>query len=163
MADKKAAAPAKGGGKAAAPQNAQQRRSSAVISLIMAVVVILAAIMPTACILIPGMLPTLCAMIGDRDKEKAATITVGAMNLVGVAQVIIKLWKEGHDFDTSFSLLVQPVNWMIMYGAAAVGWGIYFVIPGVVASFMTAGAEARIMNLRKNLEELKRIWGNEVG
>ncbi len=171
MADaknKKGAAPAKGakaGGKDGkqGTMTAHQRRSNAAVTMIMSVVVILAAVLPTACILVPGMLPTLCALIGDRDKEKAAGITVGAMNAAGVAQMVIELWKRGHDFDTAFTLLTQPGNWLIMYGAAAMGWMIYFIVPTIVASFMTAGSETRLQTLRNNLEELKRIWGPDVG
>jgi hypothetical protein len=158
----KAAAPAKAG-KADKNTMGAPKKSNSAIGLLMSACVILAILAPSACIIIPGMLPGIIALIGDRDREKSAGVTVGAMNAAGVSTVVLELWKMGHDFGHAFALLGQPLNWLIMYGAAGVGYAIYYVVPAMIASFMAVHAETRIKTLRDNQETLKRIWGPEVG
>ncbi|MBI1273837.1 MAG: hypothetical protein GC131_07115 [Alphaproteobacteria bacterium] len=159
MAKAKGKAPAA----AAAGATGTKKKGSGPVGLIMLVCVMLAILAPSACIIIPGMLPALVCLISDRDKEKAAGITVSAMNAAGVAPLVIELWKMGHSFDSAFTILGQPLNWLIMYGAAGVGWAIYATVPAMIASLMSVHAESRIKILKANQETVKKIWGADVG
>lgn len=118
--------------------------------------------LPTVLILGIGMLPTLGAMISDRRKEKYATLCVGAMNFTGVLPFIIQLWTEEHSYERAFMVIGNPITWLVMYGAAALGWAIYFVAPGIVGMYIGMRTEQRIQRLRRRQRDLVEEWGPGV-
>ena len=118
--------------------------------------------LPTVLVLGIGMLPTLVAMLGDRRREKYTTLCVGAMNFVGVMPFVAKLWSEEHSYEKAFSIMSDPFAWLSMLGAAAIGWTIYFVAPGVVAMGMAMRIEQRIVQLKRRQTELVEEWGPGV-
>ena len=109
-----------------------------------------------------GMMPTFVAMLTDRRKEKYATLCVGGMNFTGVLPFMIILWTEDHSYDKAFSLIADPFTWLVMFGAAALGWAIYFVAPGIVGMFIGIRTEQRIERLRRRQRELVEEWGPGV-
>ncbi len=123
---------------------------------------IAAVTLPSVLILGIGMLPTLAAMITDRRKEKYATLCVGCMNFTGVMPFMIRLWTEDHSYDHAFTVIADPFTWLVMYGAAALGWAIYFVAPGVVGMFIGMRTEQRIQRLRRRQRDLVEEWGPGV-
>ncbi|NQW10619.1 MAG: hypothetical protein HQ481_12155 [Alphaproteobacteria bacterium] len=118
--------------------------------------------LPTVMLLGVGMLPTLVAMLTDRRKEKYATLCVGCMNFTGVLPFMIVLWSEDHSYEKAFSLIADPFTWLVMFGAAALGWAIFFVAPGIVGMFIGMRAEQRIQRLRHRQRELVEEWGPGV-
>lgn len=118
--------------------------------------------LPTILILGIGMLPTVGAMISDRRKEKYATLCVGAMNFTGVLPFMIRLWTEDHSYERAFQMIADPFTWLVMYGAAAIGWAIYFVAPGIVGMFIGMRTEQRIQRLRRRQRDLVEEWGPGV-
>jgi hypothetical protein len=118
--------------------------------------------LPTVLILGIGMLPTLGAMLTDRRKEKYATLCVGCMNFTGVLPFMIQLWTEEHSYERAFQVIGDPFTWLVMYGAAALGWSIYFVAPGIVGMFIAMRTEQRIQRLRRRQRELVEEWGPGV-
>ena len=118
--------------------------------------------LPTVLILGVGMLPTLGAMLTDRRKEKYATLCVGCMNFMGVLPYMVQLWTEDHSYDRAFQLIGQPFTWLVMYGAAALGWAIFFIAPGIVGMFIAIRTERRIQALRRRQRELVEEWGPGV-
>jgi hypothetical protein len=118
--------------------------------------------LPTILVLGIGMLPTLGALITDRRKETYATLCVGAMNFTGVLPFMIQLWTEDHSYEHAFRVIAQPVTWLVMYGAAALGWAIYFVAPGIVGMFIGMRTEQRIQRLRRRQRDLVEEWGPGV-
>ena len=123
---------------------------------------IAAVTLPTVLILGIGMLPTLAAMITDLRNEKYATLCVGCMNFTGVLPFMIRLWTEGHSYDQAFTVIADPFTWLVMYGAAALGWAIYFVAPGIVGMFIGMRTEQRIQRLRRRQRDLVEEWGPGV-
>ena len=118
--------------------------------------------LPTILILGIGMLPTVGAMISDRRKEKYATLCVGAMNFTGVLPFMITLWTEDHSYERAFQIIADPFTWLVMYGAAAIGWSIYFVAPSIVGMFIGMRTEQRIQRLRRRQRDLVEEWGPGV-
>ena len=118
--------------------------------------------LPTVLILGIGMLPTAAALLTDRRKEKYATLCVGCMNFMGVLPFMIKLWTEDHSYDHAFTVIADPFTWLVMYGAAALGWSIYFVAPGIVGMFIAVRTEQRIQRLKKRQRDLIEEWGPGV-
>lgn len=119
-------------------------------------------VMATTVLFIIGMIPTAVAFVIDRDPEKPAPITVGALNFCGCLPFAIDLWMRGNTLAALGKMLTNPVSWLIMYGAAAVGWAFYFGIPPMVASAEVMRAEKRVAELRQKKAELVGSWGPEV-
>ncbi len=124
--------------------------------------IFLVTIWSTACLIVPGMLPTLVALVTDRDREKALALTVGATNFAGCLPFVLQLWAMGQNVDNALKLMRDPMTWLVMYAAAGIGYLIYMIVPDFVATIMAGSANGKIARLQKNLEELQRQWGPDV-
>lgn len=109
-----------------------------------------------------GMLPTLVAYIVDRRGDRHAVKTVGYMNGCGVAIVAEEMWAGEHTWRRALDLLGDPVNWLIMFGAAAVGWVLFFALPPMVKAYMKVTQELRLKTLTNQQEKLLKEWGEDV-
>jgi len=121
-----------------------------------------ALVMPTTLLLLAGLIPTVVAFIIDRDPDKSAPLTVGAMNFCGIMPFCIKLWQGGHTIDLTLRLLSQPGNWLVMYGAAAFGWLLYYGIPPLVVNAMVMREQQKIRELEQARAALVADWGPEI-
>lgn len=119
-------------------------------------------IFPTFVLMLIGMAPTYIAIIADDDPQKSGATAVGAMNIAGLSPFIIDLWTKGQTLDHLFQILRESTSWVIILGAAGVGWLIVFAMPQMLAAIAVARAESRLRILRQNMENLKAIWGPEV-
>ena len=143
----------------------RSRRKQSSSATITALVILLPAgliFMPMAVLLAVGMIPTAVAYVVDRDPDKTAPMTVGALNFVGVVAYAIALWQTGHSMAALTRLLTDPFTWLVMYGSAALGWGLYYGIPPAVAGWITMRAESRIARRVAEQQELVAEWGREV-
>lgn len=119
-------------------------------------------VLPTTILIVAGMLPTIVAFIIDRDPEKSAPITVGAMNFCGVMPFAIQLWEGGHSMPVVMGLLSAPVTWFLMYGAAGIGWLLYYGLPPIIAAAVVFRDEVRMRDLDAQRRELVEEWGPDV-
>src|SRR3546814_15554278 len=81
------------------------------------------------------------------------------MNVTGVLPFIIRLWIEEHSYERAFQVIGDPITWLVMYGAAALGWAIYFVAPGIVGMFIGMRPDNRIQRLRRRQRDHAEEWG----
>jgi len=102
------------------------------------------------------------AYVVDRDPEKTAPMTVGALNFVGVVTFLINLWQAGHTMAALSKVMSDPFAWLVMYGAAGLGWSLYYGIPPAVAGWITLRAQSRIARRVEEQQELVAHWGSEV-
>lgn len=119
-------------------------------------------VLPTTMIFGVGMIPTMVAYMIDRDPEKPAPIIVGGLNFCGCMPFAILLWIQGHTMGVAMKMLANPITWLVMYGAAALGWAFYYGIPPAVANAEIRSAEKRVEELRMRKSELVQQWGPEV-
>lgn len=143
-----------------ATRSASAASTKAIILLVVAGLLVFT--LPTVLILCVGMLPTFAAFLIDRRREKYTTLCVGSMNFVGVIPFLATLWTEDHSFEMAFTILGDPIGWLMMLGSAGIGWAIYFVAPNIVAMFMAARIEQRIERLKNRQTELVEEWGPGV-
>jgi len=118
--------------------------------------------LPSTLLLTVGMIPTVVAYVVDRDPEKTAPMTVGALNFVGVVTFLINLWQAGHTMAALSKVMTDPFAWLVMYGAAGLGWSLYYGIPPAVAGWITLRAQSRIARRVEEQQELVAHWGSEV-
>jgi len=142
------------------PRSAQSVASKVIGGLI--VVGVCVWVLPTVLVLVIGMAPTIVAFFTDRRKEKYAAFCVGAMNLLGVLPVALGMWTRDHSMDSAMRNVTNVFNWFLMYGAAAIGWGLYAVTPAIVAFVLRVQIERRITKMQGYQRELIDEWGEGV-
>ncbi|MCB1682409.1 MAG: hypothetical protein H6858_08660 [Rhodospirillales bacterium] len=118
--------------------------------------------LPTALMLIIGMLPTVGAMLSSRGEQKARAISVACMNFAGCFPFLLKLWAAGRTFDTGIKIIANPVVFIIVYSMAAMGYLIDMFLAGYVASFLYQRGRARLVTIETRQQELVQRWGEEV-
>jgi hypothetical protein len=109
-----------------------------------------------------GLLPTLVALFTDTDPRHSGLTTIGFLNLAGVVPFIVELWEKGQTMDAAFGIIRQPMNWLIMFGAAGVGQLILYVVPLAVTMLAVVRTERRMAVLKEGLKQLDGIWGPDV-
>lgn len=136
--------------------------SSAWIGLVIIILLFTTVAFPTIIVIFVGMMPTLACYIIDPTPGRYAFRCVASMNFAGVAPFLRQLWTHGHDISSAMDIIGDPFSWLVFYGAAAFGWGLFFSVPGVVSAVKTLSAERRVNSLRSRQNELAEEWGTVV-
>lgn len=148
----------------AAKESRQNRAGKGTMKIVL-VMAIIGGIIPfgvPTLLICAGLLPTLVALFTDTDPDKSSTATIGFMNLAGVLPFLVDLWKKGQTMDVAIVILREPRTWLIMFGAAAIGHLLLFIIPPIMTSMTISRMESRLSSLKEGLEQLRAIWGPEV-
>ena len=142
------------------PRSAQSTASKLIGGVI--VVGVCVWVLPTVLVLVVGMAPTIVAFFTDRRREKYAAFCVGFMNLLGVLPVALGMWTRDHSMDSAMRNVTNIFNWFMMYGAAAIGYGLYSVTPAIVAFVLRVQIERRITKMQGYQQDLIDEWGEGV-
>ncbi len=144
--------------------NASNAGSGAFIAiLVLCATAFLAVVsMPVFMVAAAGMVPTFTAYFIDREPEKYAPMTVGAFNGVGVLPFVLDLWTGLTTVNAALEILIDPFTWLVMYGAASVGWIVYLGMPTFAAVWIDAQTEAQVVRLRKEQAKLLEDWGEDL-
>ncbi|GIL40127.1 hypothetical protein [Roseiterribacter gracilis] len=118
---------------------------------------------PVTIIVGVGMLPTAVAFYVDRSPQKSTALTVGALNACGVVPWVIQLFQDGFSMQHAMLILAKSNTWLAMYGAAAAGWMMDYIVPPAVAHGMVMQHGVRIRDLERRQDVLREAWGDEVG
>ena len=116
----------------------------------------------TFILLVVGMLPTAVVYFVDNSKTRSLFHTVMACNLAGVLPFVGELWASGNQTSMVGMMLSDMQRLLIMYSAAALGWGLMYVCP-IAARFMISGINTHnIQKLKHRQKRLEEEWGEEV-
>lgn len=140
----------------------KKKKKGGALTLILLIVPAALIVLPTTILFGIGMIPTIVAYVIDRDPDKSAPITVGGLNFCGCMPFAIDLWKHQHTIGAAAKVFADPLSWLVMYSAAAVGWGIYYGIPPIVAGMEVTRAEKRVEVLKQKKVALVQEWGPDV-
>lgn len=117
---------------------------------------------PVMLVVIIAMLPTFTAAITDRRPEKTAALCVGGCNLSATIPFVIHLVLTERGMAIFWGFVNDYTAWLVTYGAAAIGWGLVWIIPkGMVRLSNWMGARD-LSGLRKRQQELIDEWGVEL-
>lgn len=130
----------------------------AIVTLLVAAGVFL----PSTLLLAGCLVPTFVAALIDNAQPRTAWLTVGCMNFAGAMPSWLTLLENGHRIDQSFELLMQASTLILAYGAAGVGWLIYFNITPFVAGILVMRNEKRLKDIEKRQAALVAKWGRDV-
>ena len=109
-----------------------------------------------------GFLPTVVAYFVDDTEKKDLYKTVRATNLAGILPSMMELTRHGNPGAALQIAMSDPSTWLIVYGSAAIGYGlIWFCRWGSYFS-MIAAAETRIYLLEQAEKHLIDEWGEEI-
>jgi len=120
-------------------------------------------LLPTTVVAAFLLLPTIVALLTDGTPGRSVTVTVGLLNGVGTLPAVMHLWTEGHHFAQALRTVGEPIFWLIAYGAAALGWGVFLGLPPLLRRYYQVATDTRIKQLRKRQDDLRDLWGDEVG
>lgn len=118
--------------------------------------------LPTVTVFLIGMIPTLVCSIVDLTPGRFALRCVAAMNFAGVAPFLKLLWIDGHDMSAALGIITDPFAWLVFYGTAGFGWGLFFSVPGLISAVQTLNAERRVNALRARQNALAEEWGSSI-
>ncbi len=140
----------------------QGNNRGALVAFVLAMIISGALFIPTAVLVMIGMLPAIVAFLIDDDRKKSLSMTVALMNGAGVIPFVIELWHKGQTLHETFAIIQQPMVWLFMYGGAAMGWLIIYSVPAVVQALLTHRASVRIADIDKRHADLVVQWGEDV-
>lgn len=109
-----------------------------------------------------GMLPAIFAMVLDRGSGRFVAKTVSACNFIGTMPFLADMAMAYDPSIVAKEFMVEPVTWLIIYGAAMVGWMMIWVIPQTTLMIFTMRADMKINALKEEQEKLLDEWGDEV-
>ncbi len=102
--------------------------------------------------------PIFAASFLERPGQRQATTSVGALTMSTVIPLILGAIANGSERD----LLRSPTAWMFVGVAAAIGVGIYFLMPVVAVWFEDMQANTKLRKMRERQQALTTDWGPEV-
>jgi hypothetical protein len=120
------------------------------------------AALPLFLVLLPGMMPAFVALFVDRRRPRHLSYTVGVMNFAGVLPFVLALAKDGASLNAAAAVLVDPVSWLVMYGAAAAGWLICAATPPLARLCLDLQATQKRRALEALGRAIRQEWGDEV-
>ena len=164
MAEKISALPAAPG----APLQAPRRRPAAsgniggLLLIIMVVVITGALAFPSFIILACGMPPALAAALIDNRPGRYASYCVMAANLAGITPVLAALWFGGNSVALAMMLMSDVYVWLGIYGAAAFGWVLIWLLANITEFMLALIANYGISQRRAAQRALAEEWGAGV-
>ncbi|MCE3233240.1 MAG: hypothetical protein K0R98_1497 [Rickettsiaceae bacterium] len=109
-----------------------------------------------------GMLPAVVSMIIDRGTGRFASKTVTACNFIGILPYLFDIGMTYERSLASKQLMAQPITWLVIYGASAVGWMLIWILPQITLVIFTMRADMKKTTLIEEQARLLDEWGEEV-
>lgn len=113
-------------------------------------------------IIIVALLPSIIAYYYDMTRQRYLFRSVFLSNLTGLMPYLGRMLRYGPSSGALHQVMSDPSAWLIIYGAAMMGWLLVQICP-LLAQMMISGYHqsqlARYERLQKRIEE---EWGPEV-
>jgi len=146
----------------AKPMGRVAKHSASATAVIALVTVLAVTALPLCILMLSGLIPTMVATVLDRYRAKYLTRSVGFMNLAGLTPLIVQLWSNGLTMDSVAAILSRPISWLMMYGAAGIGWVLFLGMPSLARVFVDIRADQLQRDLKARAGHLVEEWGEEV-
>ncbi|MHA1565643.1 MAG: hypothetical protein ACTSX7_10060 [Alphaproteobacteria bacterium] len=118
--------------------------------------------LPAFIILVMASIPPMVAYYIDRDSEKYAAVAVGSLSFAAALPYVLDLWFGTFTVRQVILTLSDPYTWLVVYGAAAAGWVLYFLLPTAAHSYLKLVTEHQLSSLRKECRALAKEWGSAI-
>ncbi|MDJ0895657.1 MAG: hypothetical protein QNJ92_11005 [Alphaproteobacteria bacterium] len=113
---------------------------------------------------IVGFLPTFVSLVlGLMDRRSYyMTVCVGAMNAAGILPILFELLATPMTVEALTDQLLDVSSWFIMYGTAAIGALIYWLLPPVMTVYLDLKTQHEIAELKAEQGRLFEVWGRTI-
>ncbi len=118
--------------------------------------------LPAFLVSLVGLLPTVVSVATDRTPGLRASWCVAITNIAGLLPIIAKSFKGDNDLAAAIELLVDPINWLVMYVGAGMGWVLLWIGPVIAEVFVTQKAASEARGLQESQGKLIAEWGRKV-
>lgn len=109
-----------------------------------------------------GMLPCIVAYYMDVSKHRYIFKSIFSSNLSGMMPFITRIIHEGPSSSLLQEIMGDATNWIIIYGAALMGWLLVKVCPIITQSMVKGIHQTQIMRYEWVQKKLENEWGDEV-
>lgn len=107
-----------------------------------------------------GMLPTFVMAFTVKGAYKSAKLQcVAFANLTGVLFKFNTIMNNPHLIS---EVLTDPLNMLVMWGAAVIGHVLIYLGPWFASYFLQAMAQDKLKKLNAQRQNLVELWGHEV-
>ena len=117
---------------------------------------------PAFVVLVVGIIPSIVAMFIDREPGRNATIAVTATNLSGVAPFVMELLVSGATMTRAIAMINDVFVLAVMFGTAAIGWGLVLGMPKVAAVYISVSNDAKVQAMLREQRRMVEEWGEAV-
>ncbi len=109
-----------------------------------------------------GILPSIVSYYIDATRSNLSFQTVFTCNLAGVLPFMADMLKAGGSNAAVQEIIANSVNWLIVYGAAGMGWLLVMVAPMLSQILINAMHQRQIGRLERHQRILVEEWGSEL-
>jgi hypothetical protein len=120
------------------------------------------AVLPLCLIALPGMMPSIAACFLDGRRTRYLGYTVGVMNFAGVFPFLLVTAQGGMTLEVAAAKLSDPFAWIVMYGAAAIGYLTAAATPPLARLCIEIQSGQRRRALEAMAKAMRSEWGDEV-
>jgi uncharacterized membrane protein len=149
---------------AATPSPALPKKRGKLLPIILAILAIAGALtLQTIMIFVLiGLLPSIVAYIVDKTDNRSVFQTVFCCNLAGVLPYVAQLLIAHAGAAQTFMLMGDPLPWLSVYSAAALGWILVGAMPLLLRGILGLIYEREATQLAKMQAQLVKDWGEDV-
>ncbi|MBL4837971.1 MAG: hypothetical protein JKY34_10380 [Kordiimonadaceae bacterium] len=116
--------------------------------------------MGAAILLAAGLVPTIVLGITGKGSFKSEKLQcVSFMNLSGVLTQFPTVWARP---NSVYDIIGEPINLLVMWGAAGFGYALIFVGPMIAAFAVQMLAQERTKSIIQQKQALVELWGTDV-
>ena len=109
-----------------------------------------------------GMLPSIVAHIIDTRPGHFASKTVMAFNGAGVLPHLGGVLTSGSPNQTAAAIMMDAEPWVLMWGFAAFGWLVVYLIPNITQLYLEVTATYKIKKMQIFQDTLVDEWGDVI-
>ena len=141
-------------------KKAKSKKKSGMVSFLMLTILLSLAFwhLPVATILLCGMAPTIVAYVIDMRPQKYAAMCVGCFNLCGITPFLQETYREHHSLAQVIQKMSDPYTWVVMFGAASVGWMMLFAMPSVARVFILMRCDRAEADFKRRQKRVNDQW-----
>lgn len=109
-----------------------------------------------------GMLPSILSILIDKGSGRFASKTIFACNFAGILPFLFDIAITPEKSFTAQQLMNSVFTWSFVYGFAAIGGMMIWVVPEVTSILFSLRADIKTTSLLSEQEGLLTEWGEEV-
>ncbi len=132
------------------------------VGLIFLTCVLIVTIKSAYILVLVGCLPTIVAYYADKSEDKMEVATIACCNLCGVMPYVAEMAAKGKGLVLMSYYLGSPTVWLVMYGSAAIGYGLIKFCPMIYRKSMGVINSSIVYQLEQQQEKLVKDWGEDI-